>query len=462
MHAHRFTLPGRSRPPKRLLLLLSTTVLAGLSGAPPALWAQEPSGAAGQPEDAADRQALLDRISELENRVEDLESTAVLSEPETRVRRIQVWVDENGVEYDEERPGTRPVVTYQRERVYRRQFINDKIEEALDAAAANSVDVGVDAAITFQNAQQRGGPDTVADGNSYQLASADLYFTAGLAQYTIFYADIVGLSGTPPDAEIDALNLLNGYTARLVSQNELNLREAWLMTEVFDQRLMLTAGRVDLTSFFDHNAVANDESSQFLSDALVNNPMLGLSENGAGLAAVYDPKNGFTAKLGYQQSSSSATNLSDSLFYLAEIGKLFNPFRIGEGNYRVWYRKDNSSGTDRTAYGVSIDQRVSPMITLFARYGSAESDLASDDKFYSAGMQFQDHLVFNPDDVWGLGYERTELAAGDQERLFEAYYNIAMTEKLALSFHLAHVTEESPGSAKVSYFLPGVRLQASF
>jgi high affinity Mn2+ porin len=283
-----------------------------------------------------------------------------------------------------------------------------------------------------------------------------------LAQYTIFYADIVGLSGTPPDAEIDSLNLLNGYTARLVSQNELNLREAWLMTEVFQQRLMLTAGRVDLTSFFDHNVVANDESSQFLSDPLVNNPMLGLSENGAGVAAVYDPKNGFTAKLGYQQSSSSATNLSDSLFYLAEVGKLWNPFRIGEGNYRLWYRTDNSSGTNRNAYGVSIDQRVSPIITLFARYGSADSDTMGDDKFFSAGLQFQDHLVFNPDDVWGLGFARTELDAGDKEEILEAYYNIAMTEKLAFSFHLAHVSEEPPGSEKVSYFIPGVRLQASF
>jgi carbohydrate-selective porin OprB len=341
-------------------------------------------------------------------------------------------------------------------------LINDKIEDALDDAAARSVEVGVDAAIVFQNVQQRSGSDTAADGNSYQLASADLFFTAGLAQYTVFFADIVGLSGTPPDAEIDTLNLLNGYTARLVSQNELNLREAWLMTEVFEQRLLLAAGRVDLTSFFDHNAAANDESSQFVSDPLVNNPMLGLSENGAGLAAVYDPKNGFTAKLGYQQSSSDATNLSDSLFYLAEVGQLWNPFHIGEGNYRAWYRKDNSSGMDREAYGVSIDQRVSPVITLFGRYGSADAETTEDDEFFSAGLQFRNGLTFNPDDVWGIGYTRTELGAGDEEDLFEAYYNIAVTEKLALSFHLTHVTEEPVGSEKVSYLVPGVRLQASF
>jgi hypothetical protein len=415
-----------------------------------------------QPAGQAPQQDVQSQIDDLRSRLDELESTAVLSEPETRVRRIEVWVDENGTQYDQEMPGTEMVVTYQRERVYRRQLVNEKIEAALDDAAANSVEVGVDAAITLQHAQQDTGPDSIADGNTYQLASADLFFTAGIAQYTVFFADIVGLSGTPPDAEIQGLNLLNGYTARLVNQNELNLREAWLMTELVDQKLMLTAGRVDLTAFFDHNAVANDESSQFLSDPLVNNPMLGLSENGAGLAAVFDPRNGFSAKFGYQQSSSTATNLSDSLFYLAEVSQLFNPFGLGEGNYRVWYRKDNSSGVNRTGMGVSIDQRVSPGVVLFARYGAAETDIEDDDRFYSAGLELHNALTFNPDDYWGMGVARTELATNDQELLLESYYKFQMTEKLTMTVHLTHVTEEPVGAEETSYFVPGLRVQASF
>lgn len=447
---------GMPRNPSTVLVGLAA--IAAVAFAYANVQAQESQITDGE---ALDPEQMQRRIDELQQRVEDLESTAVLSEPETRVRRITVWVDENGIEHDTAVPGSREVVTYQRERVYRRQTINEKIEEALDDAARRSVGVGVDAAITFQNAQQTGGPDSIADGNNYQLASADLFFTAGLAQYTVFFADIVGLSGTPPDAEVGGLTLLNGYTARLVEQNQLNLREAWLMTEVFKQRLSLTAGRVDLTNYFDHNAAANDETTQFLSDALVNNPMLGLSENGAGMAAVYDPKTGFSAKLGYQQSTSEATNLSDSLFYLAELGYLWTPFNLGEGNYRAWYRTDNSSGVDRKAYGVSIDQRVSPVVTLFARYGSAQSE-ATRDHFYSAGFTLAKGVVFNPEDAWGIGYSNVELGAGDEEVLVEGYYNLRMTQKLALSFHLTHVTEEPLATGKVSYYVPGVRFQASF
>lgn len=408
------------------------------------------------------REQLLNRIEGLEQRLIELETSTVLSDPETRVKPIEVFIDENGLEHDTKIPGSRSIITYQRERVYRRQTINEKIEEALDDAANNSVEVGVDAAIILQNAQQSKGSDKTADGNFYQLASTDLFFTAGLAQYTVFFADIVGLSGTPPDSEINGLTLVNGYAARLISQNDLSLREAWLMTELLDQQLSLIIGRVDLTNYFDSNAAANDETSQFLSDALVNNPALGLSENGAGMALIYDPKSNFNFKFGYQQSTSTATNLSDSLFLLLEAGYQLNPFQIGEGNYRVWYRENNTdAGTN--AYGFSLDQKIMPGVTIFGRHGTAENlSSSSDDKYFSTGVQFNAGLGFNPEDVFGIGYADSSLATNEKEKLLEAYYNLAMTEKLQLSFNMTYLDEKRITAETDRYIITGVRLQASF
>ena len=410
----------------------------------------------------SDREQLLKRIEGLEQRVIELETTTVLSDPETRVKKIEVFVDENGFEHDTQVPGSHRITTYQRERVYRRQTINEKIEEALDDAASRNVQLGVDAAIILQNVQQPRGEDKTADGNFYQLASTDLYFTAGIAQYTVFFADIVGLSGTPPDNEINGTTLVNGYAARLIKQNDLSLREAWLMTELWDQRLSLVVGRLDLTNYFDANAAANDETSQFLSDALVNNPALGLSENGAGMAVVYDPKSAFNFRLGYQQSSSTASNLSDSLFLLLEAGYQANPFHMGEGNYRIWYRED-STGNGSSAFGVSLDQRLMAGITLFGRYGSAENTASTKrDSYYSTGLQFDTGLGFNPEDAFGIGYSRSDLATNEKETLFESYYNLAMTEKLRLSFHLTFLEEKRVDSSTDAYVISGVRLQASF
>lgn len=405
---------------------------------------------------------LIQKIEQLEKRILELETTTVLSDPETRVKKIEVYVDKKGEEYSKPVKGAKKVVTYQRERVYRRQTINEKITEALDDAAKRNVQLGVDAAIVIQNVQQSGGNTKPADGNSYQLASTDLYFTAGLAQYTVFFADIVALSGTQPDADISGITSANGYSARLINQNDLNLREAWLMTELLDQTLTLTLGHLDLTNYFDSNAAANDETSQFLSDALVNNPALGLSENGAGMALVYDPKSSFILKAGYQQSNSKASNLSDSLYQLYEVGYKANPFNTGEGNYRAWYRRNNT-GNGLSAYGISLDQKITAGITFFSRFGSAQTSNGNQrDKYYSAGFQFSAGLGFNPEDTWGIGFANADKASNDKEEIFESYYNLRIAEKLQLSFHLAYITENPANAEKVSYLVPGTRLQASF
>ena len=408
-----------------------------------------------------DAQAMQQRIDQLEQRVRDLESSTVLSEPITRTRKNTVYIDKNSNVYDKPTAGAKPTVTYQRERVYRRENINEKIQEALDDQAKHSVQVGVNAAIAPQAVFQTKGPKTDANRHAYQLSSADLFFTAHVAQNTVFFADVVGLSGPPPDLETGGLTLLNGFTARLEHQNALNLREAWLRTEVFSQKLSLIAGRLDLTNYFDHNAAANDETRQFLSDALVNNPALNLTVNGSGLAAVYDPKNGLTFKLGVQQSKTDITNLSQSMYSLGEIGYVTRLPGLGEGNYRFWYRTDNSVDRYRTGFGTSLDQKLAPQVTWFGRFGSAQADL-NRDYFYSGGLQFANGAGFYPGDVWGVGYAQYDTGLGPKERLAEGYYNFAISEKFRLSFHLAHVLEKRPGQPEVGYLIPGIRLQASF
>jgi hypothetical protein len=410
----------------------------------------------------AERQELLQQVSELKQRVTDLESNTVLSEPETRVRRVEVFVDENGNEHDEQVPGSKRAVTYRRERVYRRQTISEKIEEALADAAEHNVRIGVDAAITTQFAKRTEGADPMIDNHAYALASADLFFTAGIAQNTIFFADIVALSGSPPDAEIPSLTLLNGYTARLERQNALNLREVWLRTELFANRLFLTTGRLDLTNYFDQNAFSNDESTQFLSDALVNNQVLGLGSNGTGVAAEFDPKNGFRLKFGLQQSNDDATNLSESLFTLSEVGYTFTPFSLPEGSYRLWFRTDNTSPATRKGVGFSIDQKLTSAVGLFGRYGTRDLEDDGRDHYWSAGVGFQNGLNFNPQDTWGVGYAHMDLGSGYREKLVEGYYNLLLTERLRLSFHLSHVLDAPADGEKFGYLLPGVRLQAAF
>lgn len=415
--------------------------------------------------------AVAQRLEEMESRLSNVETTAVMSEPKVMVKQVEVYVDPDGNEYDQPVEGAQPSTTYRRERVYRRQTIREEIEEALAADKSSGIEMGLTSVTTLQMARQIGGrPSEAGLGpnrartHAYGVTAADVTFRAkSAALNTEFFVDLVGIGGASPDQEVpSAINLINNQTARL-SNNQLNVREAWIRTELLNQRLGVTVGRLDLTTIFDRNSIANDESERFINGALVNNPVLGLTSNGTGVAAVFDPKGALNFKLGFQQSNDRATSLSTSLYALAEAEYIARPFSLPEGHYRIWGRSDNSSGTSRTGYGMSADQKLTPAVSLFARYGSgfvgSLPNGGDSMKFYSGGLAFRTPYTFNPLDMWGVGYAYTSLRTGINEKAVEGFYNLRMTDRMALSFLLQYVTESN---TQGSYLVPGVRLKVGF
>ena len=55
-----------------------------------------------------------------------------------------------------------------------------------------------------------------------------------------------------------------------------------------------------------------------------------------------------------------------------------------------------------------------------------------------------------------------DLETGEREHLIEGYYNLLLTEKLRLSFHLTGVVDTPEVGDKFGYLFPGVRFQAAF
>ena len=433
--------------------------LEGRGGAPAAM-APAPAPA------NLDTKAILDRLDQLDARIVNLETNTVLSAPKINVKEVEVYVDQNGNQYDEPGPGRTAQLTYQRERVFRRQVVEDEIEEALAKQAENGVEIGVSSITTIQGALQTRGPKLGPpdpNGHIYGVTQADITFLAqSAALNTSFFADVVAIGGPTPNGEIPALTLLNSQGARL-SNNRLQMREAWIRTEIFGQRLGITLGQVDLTNYFDRNAVANDETTQFISDALVNNQVLGLQNNGLGAVAVWDPKSNYNFKIGVQQSEADpnnpiATNLNDSIFSLAEVEYIAVPFGLGEGHYRLWGRLDNSTGQDRTGWGVSIDQHLTAEVSIFGRYGNGDVG-GTRVHFFDAGFGFQAPFTINPLDHWGIGYAQTELVQGPNEKLIEGFYNLHLTDHLSVSAMLQYVIESG---VKSDLLIPGLRMGVTF
>ena len=185
--------------------------------------------------------------------------------------------------------------------------------------------------------------------------------------------------------------------------------------------------------------------------------------NGSGVAAVYDPKSGFNFKFGVQQSKTEATNLSQSLYSLGEIGYVARPpgARRRKLSLLVPDRQQRRTAY-RTGYGLSLDQKAGvQQVTWFGRYGTAQADIKRD-HFYSAGLQFANGAGFYPGDVWGVGYSHYDTGAGPKERLMEGYYNFWNFGKIPAVIPSHSCAGKRPGEETVGYLVPGIRLQASF
>ncbi len=231
----------------------------------------------------------------------------------------------------------------------------------------------------------------------------------------------------------------------------------YIEQELADGRLRLIAGKVDLTDYFDANAVANDENTQFLSGGLVNNPIIPFP--GRAISAIVEARPtdwfyvlaGVGDAQGQKPEMGTNTAFSDEDYSVIALEMGFTPEIAGRrGNYRIltWYdpqpqeRFDGMEPKrDDVGFGISCDQQVTDRITLFARYGYGDEKVREIEHFWSFGGQLAGPFEARPDDVFGVGvaqaitsddFRRVESKAST-ETVFETYYSYQVNDFVTLS-----------------------------
>ncbi|WP_341678682.1 carbohydrate porin [Niveibacterium sp. SC-1] len=190
------------------------------------------------------------------------------------------------------------------------------------------------------------------------------------------------------------------------------------------ETLELTFGKMDIFGFFDQNAVAGDESRQFLNSVFVHNPLLdaggevGVDANG------FQP--GFVASYLNSRSKPDSWKLTAGVFGTGEganYSRVFtapltmvqaelstNLFDGLRGSYRayVWHSGQgvqlDDSSAHHTGWGVSVDQRVSDELFLFGRYGQLARGELKFDRALTLGGELNGSWWSRGDDALGLGW----------------------------------------------------------
>ncbi len=244
-----------------------------------------------------------------------------------------------------------------------------------------------------------------------------------------------------------------------------------------DGILNLQGGLVDITNYFDLNAVANSENTQFSNLALVNNrAFMPIYISPGGVIQWHQPviKDKLNIDLKAGLLCVDIDKLEGAFAALYEGGIQYY-IKNKEGNLRAggYNGYINSSDLqfmpyrdkDRTGKGlyISFDQQLYKNMRVFARYGINDSGPATEiwnnvRQANSFGAEFPvgDYIKQRPDDILGIAYAMATPITNTfnnprglntrSEKVIEAYYKAQINEMLSIGPHFQAIY--SPGGFK--------------
>ena len=248
--------------------------------------------------------------------------------------------------------------------------------------------------------------------------SADLEISRRIGKHGLASVILAGAYGDGLDPLIPSWWGINGDAE---GEQRLYLKELWYEHELFDRRLVFTLGKVDLTAYVDANEVANDENAQFLSPGFVHSAAIEFpDDNGPGVRVQFIPLELVDISLGWGEGDADWNELGQRSFFIGEMG-LHPEFGGLQGNYRLygWYRRhhrdegfvswddqimgirDSQNGW---GLGFSLDQAVTPNVTLFGRVGYQDQEVYEFGWAWSAGAEIRGGYWSRNDDAFGIAY----------------------------------------------------------
>lgn len=385
-----------------------------------------------------------ERIEKRLESLEDMTGKMFLLEPVEEIKKVSEWVCPEGHIYDhasldgrchlcgkpqEER------VAYRKFKYARKESISDRIEAMMEEGFKKKVAVGLSATGIFQQLVNSRKKDTSFAEGSFDL----LFFHRPMINSTLF-VDLEAIGGRGPDFVVGSASGLNDDASRGSTQDSdgvdrVSVREAWLQSIFMKDRLRLVGGKIDLTNYFDMNVVANDETTQFLTSAFVNNPVLSPPVNGPGLVGHFDTKKGYGFGLGLQNARNSGTAVFDRPYTIGEVDYHAPKFLFGQGgNYRLWGRYNGD--TRSRAVGLSLDQQFTQRLTGFARYGITGNTAVDEPKWaWSLGLELSSPFSPRRYDRIATAFSQIKTFNRTKEDLVEAYYNFFLTDHMNLSLN---------------------------
>jgi len=345
---------------------------------------------------------------------------------------------------------------------------------------------------------------------SYDLElSADMQKLLGIENASV-YVHTEGWWSKSEGIDGPSVGSAFGVNGDAMPRNSIVVTELWYEQSMFDGKFLVRVGKMDITGgfechgcpvAFDSSFFANDETTQFLNSALVNNPTIPFPDYALGIAAFYNPVGQWylsaavvDAQNDFRETGFKTTFCGeDYFFYIFETGiapQISSSKGPLQGVYRVglWndpqpkantdYANAGKSYRDDVGFYLSCDQMLikenadpedNQGLGAFLRYGYANSKRNDITNFWSIGFQYQGLIEGRDDDVLGVGFAQgifsnsaSTTYTEDYESVLELYYNAQVTPWLNISPCAQYVA--NPGGSKTvsDAVIIGLRAQMTF
>lgn len=271
------------------------------------------------------------------------------------------------------------------------------------------------------------------------------------------------------------------------------------------QHLEFNVGKMDPFAFFDGNDIADDETTRYMNQALVHNPLLdvggdvGVDEFGftPGLRMAYVNESAAPESYGLSVGvfgSGAGASFSDSLqspFVIVQAETEQRLFQGSVGHYRL-YAWENGRSTDlngeevrHTGVGISLDQQVHDYTRVFTRLGKQINGEVRFDRAATVGVEFGGSY-------WSRGADALGLAAGamkvsdefnavsesldvdadgeadfgylatGSEQVYEVYYRYFLNGQLALTPSAQYIRQPGGNAEADNFKAVGLRAQFDY
>ncbi len=298
------------------------------------------------------------------------------------------------------------------------------------------IKIGVSATMVIQGAldtnRSTENKEDVTDG-SYQV---DFMFEKELGDYGHAFAQLECGDGISVMDELEVFSNVDNNNDD--TDNNAELTKVWYQHYFYDKQLAVSLGKWDPTDTLDTNTIANDDSCQFLAEIFNNSPALSndLPSKAPGIWATLTPNGASWLEVqGLLFTGDGAwEDMGDHLQVAPQI-TIKPQLKNGlEGNYRFygWYRNtDYTKWSDRNedkkhryGFGLSLDQQLSDMFSLFGRYGWENPDV------YDPGITSSSGTNFSVEQSWSAGFQiNGKLWNRDSDRIAAAFGSVMPSDK---------------------------------